>query len=78
VNVDIQHTYRGDLVIDLVAPDGSTYNLKTSNGSDSADNVNETYTVDASSESASGTWRLRVEDVFNGDTGFIDAWSLQF
>jgi serine protease len=78
VNVDIQHTYRGDLVIDLVAPDGSTYNLKTSNGSDSADNVNETYTVDASSESANGTWRLRVEDVFNGDTGFIDAWSLQF
>lgn len=78
VGVNIIHTYRGDLVIDLIAPDGSVYNLKTSNGSDSADNVIETYTVNASSETASGTWRLRVEDVFNGDTGFIDSWSLQF
>ncbi|GAB4188660.1 MAG: hypothetical protein Tsb002_15130 [Wenzhouxiangellaceae bacterium] len=78
VGVNIIHTYRGDLVIDLIAPDGTAYRLKNSNGSDSADNVIETYTVNASSETASGTWRLRVEDVFNGDTGFIDSWSLQF
>lgn len=78
VGVDIKHTYRGDLVIDLVAPDGSTYRLKNSSGSDSADNVITTYTVNASSEVANGTWRLRVQDVFNGDTGFIDSWSLQF
>ncbi|MCG8465159.1 MAG: proprotein convertase P-domain-containing protein [Xanthomonadales bacterium] len=78
VGVDIKHTYRGDLVIDLVAPDGSTYRLKNSNGRDGADNVITTYTVNASSESANGTWRLRVRDVFNGDDGFIDDWSLQF
>ncbi|GAB4190067.1 MAG: hypothetical protein Tsb002_17720 [Wenzhouxiangellaceae bacterium] len=78
VGVNIIHTYRGDLVIDLVAPDGTAYRLKNSNGSDGADNVITTYTVNASSEVASGTWRLRVEDVFNGDTGFIDSWSLQF
>ncbi|MEC4621937.1 proprotein convertase P-domain-containing protein, partial [Bacillus paranthracis] len=28
VAVDIRHTYRGDLQIDLVAPDGSLYRLK--------------------------------------------------
>ncbi|MEW2490668.1 proprotein convertase P-domain-containing protein, partial [Streptomyces sp. NPDC048411] len=78
VDVDIKHTYRGDLVIDLVAPDGTLYPLKKSNVSDSADNVNDTYTVDASSQVANGTWRLQVRDAYRGDTGYIDNWKLIF
>ncbi|WMX48731.1 S8 family peptidase [Streptomyces roseicoloratus] len=78
VDVDIKHTYRGDLVIDLIAPDGTVRNLKASSGSDGADNVLATYTVDASSEVANGTWRLRVRDAYRGDTGYIDSWSLTF
>jgi carboxypeptidase T len=78
VGVDIKHTYRGDLVIDLVAPDGTLYRLKNSNSSDSADNVITTYTVNASAEAANGTWRLRVRDVFRTDIGFIDKFSLTF
>ncbi len=78
VGVDIKHTWRGDLVIDLVAPDGTVRNLKTSSSSDSADNVLTTYTVDASSELANGTWKLQVRDVASGDTGYIDSWSLTF
>ncbi|MGW1503637.1 S8 family peptidase [Streptomyces mirabilis] len=76
VGVDITHTYRGDLVIDLVAPDGSTYRLKSSSTSDSADNVNTTYTVDASGETANGTWKLRVQDVAASDTGKLNSWKL--
>ncbi|MFD9700779.1 S8 family serine peptidase [Lentzea sp. NPDC059081] len=78
VDVAIPHTYRGDLVVDLVAPDGSVYRLKGSSGSDSADNVIATYTVNASSEVANGTWQLRVQDVARQDTGFIDSWKLTF
>ncbi|MFB9557114.1 S8 family peptidase [Streptomyces roseoviridis] len=78
VAVDIKHTWRGDLVIDLVAPDGTVRNLKQSASSDSADNVLATYTVDASSEVANGTWKLQVRDVASGDTGYIDSWSLTF
>ncbi|MFP1627988.1 S8 family peptidase [Streptomyces sp. 5K101] len=78
VDVDIKHTWRGDLVIDLIAPDGTVRNLKTSSGSDSADNVLATYTVDASTEVANGTWKLQVRDVASGDTGYIDSWSLTF
>jgi carboxypeptidase T len=78
VGVDITHTYRGDLVIDLVAPDGSAYRLKSSSGSDSADNVTATYTVNASSETANGAWKLRVRDVYAQDTGTISSWNLQF
>jgi subtilisin family serine protease len=78
VGVDIKHTYRGDLVIDLVAPDGTAFRLKNSNSSDSADNVITTFTVNASGEVANGTWLLRVQDVFAQDTGFIDTWNLTF
>ena len=76
VAVDIKHTYRGDLVIDLVAPDGSAYRLKNSSSSDSADNVIATYTVNLSSEAKSGTWQLRVQDVYRADTGYINSWSI--
>ncbi|GAA3752406.1 hypothetical protein GCM10022225_41070 [Plantactinospora mayteni] len=76
VAVDIVHTYRGDLVIDLIAPDGSAYRLKNSSIFDSADNVNATYTVNLSSEPGNGLWRLQVRDVYSGDTGYINAWTL--
>ncbi|MEW2250783.1 MULTISPECIES: M4 family metallopeptidase [unclassified Streptomyces] len=78
VTVDIVHTWRGDLVIDLLAPDGTAYRLKNSSGSDSADDVHATYTVNASSEVANGTWKLRVQDVATYDTGYIDGWKLTF
>ncbi|MEU2163418.1 M4 family metallopeptidase [Streptomyces sp. NPDC087659] len=78
VDVDIKHTWRGDLVIDLVAPDGTAYRLKNSSGSDSADNVIATYTVNASSEVANGTWNLRVQDVARYDTGHISNVKLTF
>ncbi|MCX5413620.1 M28 family metallopeptidase [Streptomyces sp. NBC_00059] len=78
VGVDIKHTYRGDLVVDLLAPDGTAYRLKSSSSSDSADNVIATYTVNASSEAANGSWKLRVQDVAAQDTGYIDSWQLTF
>ncbi|MGW1027507.1 M4 family metallopeptidase [Streptomyces sp. NPDC002577] len=78
VGVDIVHTWRGDLVVDLVAPDGSTYRLKSFSSSDSADNVSTTYTVDASSEVANGTWQLKVQDQAAQDTGYINSWKLTF
>ncbi|GGW24327.1 protease [Streptomyces galilaeus] len=78
VGVDITHTYRGDLVVDLVAPDGTAYRLKASSTSDSADNIVTTYSVNASSEVANGTWKLRVQDVAAQDTGRINSWKLTF
>ncbi|MEV6421381.1 M4 family metallopeptidase [Streptomyces sp. NPDC051662] len=78
VGVDITHTWRGDLVIDLVAPDGTAYRLKNSSGSDSADNVVETFSVNASSEVANGTWQLKVQDVAAQDTGRINSFKLTF
>ncbi|MFJ1706088.1 S8 family peptidase [Kitasatospora sp. NPDC088346] len=78
VGVDIKHTYRGDLVVSLVAPDGSVYLLEDFADGDSADDVVKTYTVNASSEVANGTWKLRVRDIASQDVGRIDAWNLTF
>ncbi|MFC8174896.1 M28 family metallopeptidase [Streptomyces sp. NPDC057241] len=77
VGVDIVHTYKGDLIVDLVAPDGSVYNLHNRAGG-SADNIVQTYTVNASSEVANGAWKLRVQDKASADTGYINAFKLTF
>jgi len=76
IAVNIVHTYRGDLQVDLVAPDGTVYSLKATSTSDSADNVSTTYTKNLSSETANGTWRLKVQDLYSADTGTIDTWTL--
>ncbi|MEU5902527.1 MULTISPECIES: S8 family peptidase [Streptomyces] len=78
VPVTIQHTYIGDLQVQLIAPDGTAYTLKGYGTGGSSDNINTTYTVNASSETANGTWKLRVSDNAAQDTGKIDSWSLQF
>ncbi|MEU9045372.1 MULTISPECIES: S8 family serine peptidase [unclassified Kitasatospora] len=78
VGVDIKHTYRGDLVLSLVAPDGTVYLLEDFPDNDSADNVAKTYTVNAAASAANGTWKLRVKDGASGDTGTIDTWNLTF
>jgi aminopeptidase S len=77
VGVDIQHPYKGDLVVDLVAPDGSVYNLHNRAGG-SGDNIVGTFTVNAASENANGTWTLRVRDYAKDDLGKVQKFSLQF
>jgi PKD repeat protein len=77
VAVSIVHTYIGDLKVDLVAPDGSVYTLHNHSGG-SADNINQTYTVNLSTEPLNGTWKLRVNDNAAQDTGYIDSWSVTF
>ncbi|MGH3712904.1 MAG: proprotein convertase P-domain-containing protein [Micromonosporaceae bacterium] len=75
VEVHIRHTYIGDLVVSLVAPDGTVYTLHNRSGS-STDNIDKTYPVNLSSEVRNGTWKLRVTDAAADDVGTIDSWTL--
>ncbi|GIG68397.1 S8 family peptidase [Phytomonospora endophytica] len=75
VAVDIVHTYRGDLVVSLIAPDGTARTLHNRTGG-SADNLKTTYTVDLSSEARNGTWTLRVRDAAANDSGYVNSWTL--
>jgi len=77
IAVNVVHTYVGDLKLDLIAPDGTVYNLRSNTGG-SADNIVETYTKDLSTEALNGTWKLRVIDNASQDTGYINSWSITF
>lgn len=77
VEVNVLHTYIGDLKVDLIAPDGSVYVLHNYSGS-GTDNILKTYSVNLSTETINGTWKLRVRDNAGGDVGLIDSWSLTF
>ncbi|MEV0145674.1 MULTISPECIES: S8 family serine peptidase [unclassified Nonomuraea] len=76
VHVEIQHTWRGDLKIDLIAPDGKVYPLRAPDAKDGTDNIDESYWVNASASPANGTWRLKAEDLAKGDKGYINGWTL--
>ncbi|MCO8271723.1 M4 family metallopeptidase [Actinoplanes sp. TRM 88003] len=75
VEVHIRHTYIGDLVVSLVAPDGSAYVLHN-RAEGSTDNIDKTYSVNLAGETADGTWTLRVQDAANLDTGSLTSWTL--
>ncbi|MDO0914525.1 proprotein convertase P-domain-containing protein [Streptomyces sp. DT2A-34] len=76
--VDITHTYRGDVKLELLSPTGKVFLLKNTSGSDGADNIAAAYTVDASTEPANGQWNLRMTDIDDVDTGKLNTWSLVF
>lgn len=77
VSVDISHTYIGDLEVDLLAPSGIVFNLHNRSGG-SADDIVQTYNLDAGTEPSAGQWSLRVRDRANLDTGTINQWRLTF
>ena len=77
VHVDIKHTYIGDLKVEVFTPTGESAVLHNRTGG-SANDLNTTYSLNAGSIEASGTWKLKVSDHAGADTGFIDSWSITF
>jgi cytochrome c peroxidase len=79
VNVNITHTFRGDLVVQVIAPNGQTATLSNRAGG-SADNfVAANLDISASftaGSTATGTWRLFVRDLAAIDVGTINAFNV--
>ena len=75
IAVDISHTYIGDLVVELTAPDGTAQTLHSRAGG-SANDIDQTYTPDFDGTGIAGDWILRVSDRAGGDTGTLDSWTL--
>lgn len=77
VEVGITHSYRGDLTVTLVHPDGTEAVLVDKAGGGSAD-IDERFETSAfNGRPAAGPWTLRVVDNFQGDTGTLDVWLLE-
>jgi subtilisin-like proprotein convertase family protein len=86
VQIDVSHTWIGDLDVTLVAPDGTTRALHARTGRDK-DDIRGVYGVDLnpaqslgvlSNTSQPGVWTLRVQDKARADVGRINRWSLIF
>lgn len=78
VSVDIEHTYRGDLVVALTSPAGTQVTLHNKQGG-SEDNIKETYSGVFSTmlnSQVSGNWTLSVGDYYEGDVGVLESWSI--
>ncbi len=76
VNLDIAHTYRGDLVVKLKSPAGTEATISNRAGG-SADNLVGDFDLTAfAGEKTKGAWTLTVEDKAKRDTGTLKGWTL--
>jgi subtilisin-like proprotein convertase family protein/Zn-dependent metalloprotease len=84
--VDITHTWKGDLIVELISPTGTTVRLHNRTGS-STDNIITTYDSLTAPDGPGvmnnfdgrnplGEWRLFVSDTAGGDTGRLNSWGL--
>lgn len=85
IAVDISHGWIGDLTVRLRHPDGTGVLLHDQSG-DSLQDIITTYaalTMPAeplavlNAKPAAGTWALEISDGAEGDTGTLNAWSLE-
>lgn len=82
VQVNISHTYIGDLRVDLLAPDGTGVVLHNHAGG-SGDHLVRTYAVQDTpalrpllNRPIEGTWRLRIRDLARLDVGRLQEWRI--
>jgi len=83
VDVDITHTYIGDLKVALLAPSGARVLLHDGAGG-SADNLIRSWNSSGTAElsgllgaPAAGTWTLQVSDHAAVDTGKLNRWGIR-
>ena len=89
VPINLTHSWRGDVVIDLISPQGTTVRLKELNPDDGptpeGEGVIETYPITAlpaesldafAGENALGTWTLNVTDEQDLDSGELINWGI--
>ena len=83
VSVDIQHTYIGDLVVELVAPSGQSAILHNRSGR-GKDNLIMVYDYNTASaletlagQEINGDWQLKIRDLAAIDTGRLEKWTLK-
>lgn len=77
IQLDIKHSYIGDLKVTLTSPTGFKAILHNNSGG-SDRNLNTTYDVDFSGHESKGLWQLKIVDTSSQDTGSLEGWGLNF
>lgn len=80
VEIDLYHTYLGDLTIAMVGPDGRNYPISNRQGGATRDVPDQVINraANLSNGAINGTWTLRIEDRANQDTGNLKGWAIRF
>lgn len=79
VDLQIDHTRVGDLVVVLVSPDGTEATLASRPGGsgNGANNINFVFSANSFwGENAAGDWTLKVYDKATGEVGSFESWTL--
>lgn len=83
IGVDITHTYRGDLQVELETPSGKRVMLHDRSGS-GADDLKKKYKSENTpplahlkDDAVEGDWILHVRDLESRDVGRLNSWTIQ-
>jgi subtilisin family serine protease len=78
LSLNLTHTFRGDLVVTLISPNGTSFVVSNRAGGSADDLVLTASAITAfAGQPAAGTWSLKVQDLASLDTGMINSWSLR-
>ncbi|QDE67880.1 MULTISPECIES: M4 family metallopeptidase [Myxococcus] len=76
LDLDIDHTFKGDLSVTLTSPSGKSETVHNRKGG-SADHIKGSFDLSGfAGESAKGEWTLSVKDNARRDTGTLNSWGL--
>lgn len=78
VSLELMHTYKSDLEVELLTPAGERVPLQERSGGGDNDLRGTFPVVLPANTTGAGTWRLVVSDHVALDTGTLDHWSLTF
>ncbi|HEU5472923.1 MAG TPA: S8 family serine peptidase [Actinophytocola sp.] len=78
LSFDIQHASRGQLFVELFAPNGQRWILEQPSPDTGDDLIRINVPINASAVAPNGRWQLRGFDTVVGTVGKIRSWSLQF
>ncbi len=78
ISLNIKHTYRGDLLVQLVSPTGVAKDISRRAGG-SADDliISKKAIAGFAGAAAAGTWKLTVADLAKADVGTLNSASIQ-
>ncbi len=83
-DLDVSHTFIGDLLVTVTSPAGTTVTLHNRSGG-GTDNIVGNYNQTLTSadditvfegEEALGDWEISIDDNFNQDTGDLNSWGI--
>lgn len=85
IDINITHSYRGDLTLTLTSPEGVSVDFQTSSTNDAAEDIIGNYPQDITPSNSlsvfdgtdhNGVWTLKVVDSAGQDIGTLNSWRL--